>query len=219
MTSFDRINQLARDTPWAHGAVLAYASFGVGLFAALLVAGWWHARGRDARTMAAALWAGAATLLAVALNQPLVAAFHEPRPYSVRTDILVLAQRSGDLSFPSDHAVMAGAAAAGLWLVSRRLGAVAVAAALLMAFARVYIGAHDPRDVLAGLLVGVLVTVTGWWLLHSPLVGAIEGARRGPLRPLLASSHGELSGSARAGRSGRRGAREQPAADRSRPGR
>jgi len=49
--TFDRINELARDTPWAHGAVLAYADFGVVLFAAVLVAGWWTARGCDARTM------------------------------------------------------------------------------------------------------------------------------------------------------------------------
>lgn len=192
--TFDVINQLARDTPWAHGAVLVYASFGVVLFAALLVAGWWTARARDARTMAAALWAGAATLLAVALNQPLVAAVHEPRPSTVRTDILVLAQRSADPSFPSDHAVMAGAVAAGLWLVSRRLGAVAATAALLMAFARVYIGAHYPRDVLAGLAVGALVTVVGWSLLHRPLVGAVERARRGPLRPLVASAEGAVLG-------------------------
>lgn len=173
MTVFDGINQLARHTPWAHGAVLAYASFGVVLFAALL---------------------------ALALNQPLVATFHEPRPYTGRTDILVLAQRSADLSFPSDHAVMAGAVAAGMWLVSQRLGAVASTAALLMAFARVYIGAHYPRDVLAGLLVGALVTVVGWPLLHRPLLAAVERARRGPLRPLVASSHAELTGGVRTGR-------------------
>lgn len=179
----------------------AYATFGVVLFAALLAAGWWTARGRDTRTTAAAIWAGAATLLAVALNQPLVAAVHEPRPDTDRNDILVLAQRSGDLSFPSDPAVMAGAVAAGLWLVSRRLGAVAATAALLMAFARVYIGAHYPRGVLAGLFVGVLVTVAGWWLLHQLLVGTVEWARRGPFRPRVASSHGKLTGGSRAGRS------------------
>ena len=53
------------------------------LFGALLVAGWWLARGRGPQVMAAALWAGAATLLAVALNQPLVHGFDEARPYSV----------------------------------------------------------------------------------------------------------------------------------------
>jgi membrane-associated phospholipid phosphatase len=135
---FTEINELARDTGWLHAPLLDYASYGVVLFALLLLAGWWVARGRGPRTMAAALWAGAGTLVAVALNQPLVNGFHEARPYTDHRHILVLATRSADYSFPSDHAVMAGAVAAGLWLLDRRLGAVATLAALVMAFARVY---------------------------------------------------------------------------------
>jgi len=44
----------------------------------------------------------------------------------------VLVARSTDFSFPSDHAVMAGAVAAGVWLVDRRLGLLTTIAALLM---------------------------------------------------------------------------------------
>jgi undecaprenyl-diphosphatase len=64
---------------------------------------------------------------------------------------------------------MAGAAAAGLWLVSRALGGLATIAALVMAFSRVYIAAHYPWDVAVGLLVGALVTLLGWVLLRTPL--------------------------------------------------
>ena len=128
---FGAINEWAQDTPWLHGAVLGFASYGVVLFGALLVAGWWLARGRGPQAMAAAIWAGAATLLAVALNQPLVHGFDESRPYTALPHLLVLAHRSADGSFPSDHAVMAGAVAGGLWLVSHRLGAVATVAALV----------------------------------------------------------------------------------------
>jgi membrane-associated phospholipid phosphatase len=85
-----------------------------------------------------------ATLLAVAVNQPIVAAVHEARPYTTHPGILVLAHRSTDFSFPSDHAVMAGAVAAGLWFVSRRLGVAATVAAVAMAYSRVYIAAHYP---------------------------------------------------------------------------
>ena len=46
------------------------------------------------------------------------------------------------------------AMAAGLFLVSWRLGAVASVFAVLMAFARVYVGVHFPQDVMAGLAVG-----------------------------------------------------------------
>jgi hypothetical protein len=55
-------------------------------------------------------------------------------PFSLLT-VLVLATRSADFSFPSDHAVMAGAVAVGLVFVSRRLAAIAGVAALAMAFA------------------------------------------------------------------------------------
>ncbi|MGZ4444528.1 MAG: phosphatase PAP2 family protein [Nocardioidaceae bacterium] len=182
---FRDANDLARDTGWLHGTGLAYATYGVVLFGALLIAGWWSARDRGPRAVAAAIWAGAATLLAVAANQPLVSDFHEARPYTANPHILVLAHRSADFSFPSDHAVMAGAAAAGLWLVSRRLGAIAVAAALLMAASRVYIAAHYPHDVLVGLAFGALVALLGWLVLHRPLTYVVERVAATPLRPLV----------------------------------
>jgi membrane-associated phospholipid phosphatase len=157
---FIQINQFAEATGWLHPIMSGYAAYGIVVFAALLAGGWWTAR-RTAcpRTMAAALLAGASTLLAVAVNQPIVALVHEPRPYVTHPGILVLAQRSTDPAFPSDHAVMAGAAAAGLWYVSGRLGLLATVAALVMGVARVYIAAHYPADVVAGLLLGAAIAV------------------------------------------------------------
>jgi hypothetical protein len=49
------VNGFARATPWLHGFVLGYADYGVVLFVALLVAGWWSAR-RNGEGMSAALW-------------------------------------------------------------------------------------------------------------------------------------------------------------------
>src|SRR5947209_8794721 len=150
---FGQVNEFAQGTPWLRPFVLAYANFGVALFAFLLVAAWWAARRvGDPRRVAAVLCAGAATLLAVAVNQPIVDAVRERRPYLTHPHILVLAHRSTDFSFPSDHAVMAGAATVGLLFASRRLAALAGVAALLMAFARVYIAAHYPGAVAARLL-------------------------------------------------------------------
>ena len=184
---FRDVNEFARDTGWLHGAVLGYAQYGVLLFGALLVVGWWYARGRGARTVAAALWAGAATLVAVAVNQPLVHGFNEARPYTATPHLLVLAHRSADASFPSDHAVMAGAVAAGLWLVSWRLGVLAAAAALLMAASRVYIAAHYPHDVVAGLLLGAAIALLGWLLVRRPLTALVERLAGGPLRVAVAA--------------------------------
>ena len=173
-------NDLARHTGWLHGAILGYATYGLVLFAGLMMAALLIRRTGGDRGLAAAGWSALATLIAVGLNQPLVAAFGEPRPYTAHRGLLVLASRSSDGSFPSDHAVMAGAAAAGLWLASRALGAIAAAAAVLMAFSRVYIAAHYPWDVVAGLAFGALVAVVGWLLLRRPLVAVTAWLRRQP---------------------------------------
>jgi undecaprenyl-diphosphatase len=174
---FQAVNRFAQATPWLHAVISGYAAYGVALFAGLLLAGWWTARrsGAPAR-MAAAIAAGIAVPLAVGFNQPLVVAFGSPRPYTAHPDLLILAHRSTDPSFPSDHAVMAGATAIGVWFVSRRLGTIAGIAALLMAASRVYIGAHYPSDVFAGLLLGAgvaAVTAARRPTRHHP--GVVEG--------------------------------------------
>jgi membrane-associated phospholipid phosphatase len=173
-------NTLARRTGWLHAPFVDYAKYGVVLFAVLLVAGLLLARTREARLLAAAAWACLAPILAVAVNQPVGHLFHEARPYATHPQLLVLASRTTDFSFPSDHAVMAGATAAGLLLVSLRLGLLAIAAALLLAFARVYISAHYPWDVLAGLAFGAAVALLGWLLLRHPLTALARRLRRLP---------------------------------------
>ena len=177
---FLRVNDVARSSAWLHGPATAYAKYGVVLFAGLLLLGVWRRRGAAAVELAAAVWAGLATLLAVAVNQPVAALVAEPRPYAVHPAALVLVDRSSDWSFPSDHSVMAGAAAVGLFLVSRRLGAVAAVAALLMAITRVYVGAHFPLDVVAGLCLGGLVSGFGWLLVRRPLTRVVGTARSLP---------------------------------------
>jgi undecaprenyl-diphosphatase len=101
---------------------------------------------------------------------------------------LVLVDRSPDPAFPSDHAVMAGAVAAGLWLVSRRLGIAAAVAALLMAFTRVYVGAHWPGDVAVGLAFGAAVVVIGHLLSRWPLTWGVTTLTGTRLRPLLTAT-------------------------------
>ena len=188
-TLFLDVNTFARHTPWLHLVMTGYAAYGVVLFAGLLLAGWWIARRSGTATaMAAALWAPLGMLLAVGVNQPIVADVGEARPYSTLPHILVLATRSTDPSFPSDHATMAGAVTVGLFLVSRRLGALTAIAAILMAFARVYIGAHYPQDVLAGLALGALVTLVGYLLVRRALAVLVQRLQDTRLRPLFTAA-------------------------------
>lgn len=192
---FLAVNAFARHTPWLHAVVLGYANYGVVLFAVLLLLGLLEGRHRSSRTLAASGWAAVGTMLAVAVNQPVGHIFAEARPYTVYPHALRLATVSSDFSFPSDHAVMAGAVAAGLFLVSRRLGLVAAVAALLMAFARVYIAAHYPWDVVGGLVLGAGVVLLGWLLLRVPLTALTRWLRRQPgLRAVFAAPPVELPG-------------------------
>jgi membrane-associated phospholipid phosphatase len=189
------VNRLAVHTAWLHGFMRLYAVYGVGLFAVLVLAAWWYARSQadPPRAVAAAIWAAAATVIAVGLNQIIVKAVARPRPYVTLRGVEVLVSRSTDYSFPSDHAVTAGAAVAGLWIVahySRRgarwLASLGTFLALLVAFARVYVGAHYPGDVAAGLLIGAAIAVLGWLAVRNILtlvVGRISGYQ--PLRPFV----------------------------------
>jgi membrane-associated phospholipid phosphatase len=183
---FLHLNSFAKATPWLHAEFRAYAEFGVVLFAAVLVWSWWTARSRsDLWAVSAALWAPAGALLAVGLNQPLGNAVREPRPYTTLQHVEVSVARSSDFSFPSDHAVMAGAVAAGVWLVSRRLGMLTALAAVLMAFTRVYVGAHYPGDVALGLVFGAAVTLIGYLLLRRVLEAVVTRLADTPVRVLL----------------------------------
>lgn len=186
---FRHVNAFARATAWLHVPLRAYAQYGVVLFALLLLWGLWTARGTgDMGKVAAAIWAPVGTLLAVALNQPIVNGVHEARPYTTLPHVLVLVSRSSDYAFPSDHAVMAGAVTAGMFLVSRRLGLLTLLAALLMAFARVYVGAHYPGDVLAGLLFGAVVALAGFLLVRWFLIPLVTALSRTRLRPLVTAT-------------------------------
>lgn len=180
------INGLARHSGWAHGPAVGYANYGAGLFALLalgaLLWAWWH---RDGRAVVAAAWAPLAGLVALAVNQAPVHLLHEARPYAVMPSALVLISRSADPSAPSDHAVLAAAVATALWLAYPRLGALAWGLALLMAFDRVYVGAHYPSDVALGLVEGASVAILGA-LLTRPLLNFTRARLlRSPLAALV----------------------------------
>ncbi|ADU49391.1 phosphatase PAP2 family protein [Intrasporangium calvum] len=182
---FLEINGFAQRTAWLHAPLAMYAKFGILFFAGLLVAGWWAARRRGIARMVALVCAGLGTVVAVAVNQPLVQLFHEARPYTHLHQILVLAQPSVDFGFPSDHGTMAGAVTAGLFLVDPLLGSVSLLLALLMAFSRVYIAAHYPSDVVAGLLLGAAVVLLGHLVVRKPLTQLMKRMARSRLQPLV----------------------------------
>jgi undecaprenyl-diphosphatase len=183
---FRWVNRLANRTGWAHGVLTAYAKYGIALFAILLVVAYLDARQHnDLRGVAGTVLTAAMTLVALGVAQVIGGAIDRARPYDAMTGVHTLVDKTTDFSFPSDHATVAGAVAMGLLLINRRWGIVAVIAAGVMAFTRVYVGAHYPGDVVAGLALGALVTAVGYFILLSLLTRFADRLTHTPLRVLL----------------------------------
>jgi membrane-associated phospholipid phosphatase len=183
---FRWINRLALHTSWAHSFFIAYAKYGVVLFALMLLGSYLDGRHRNELSIVAgSVWAGGAALVALGIGQLIGGAIDRARPYEAMVGVQVLVDKTTDFSFPSDHATTAGAVAAGLFLANRRWGIVAVGLALLMAFTRVYVGAHYPSDVIAGLALGAAVAAAGHKLLVPTLARVAKRLTQTPLKPLL----------------------------------
>lgn len=183
------VNDLARATPWAHAVMTAYAVWaGLVLLVGLLLGGWlWGRRQPDApRRFATVLLTGVGVVVAVGLNKAMITEiFQRPRPCTTVPHALALVPCTPDNAFPSDHALLAGAFAAGLLLVNRALGTVASVAAVYVAFGRVYIGMHHPGDVAAGLLLGALITVLVVLVLRGATTRFAEVLSRTAIRPVI----------------------------------
>lgn len=186
-TLFLDVNRLSANTGWAHGFMAGYALWG-GLVALAVVwacCGLSARRAGDRRPLAGVLLAGAATVLALALNQIINPVVDRPRPFVTLPHVLQLLPHAADGSFPSDHAMIAGAFAGGLLMVHRRWGILAAVLAVFLAFARVYAGVHYPTDVAAGLLIGAAVAVVLVLCLTAPLARLLDALAGTRLRPLV----------------------------------
>lgn len=186
---FRWINRLANRTGGAHGVLTAYAKYGIALFALLLLATYLDGRRHDdMRAVAGSVWAAGSTLIALGIGQLIGGAIDRARPYEAMTGIHLLVDKTTDFSFPSDHATVVGAVAAGLMFTSRRWGSVAAALAVVMAFARVYVGAHYPGDVLAGLALGAAVAAVGRLVVVPQLIRLARWLSRTAVRPIVTSA-------------------------------
>ena len=152
------INSFAGQTPLVDPAMVVITQVGVPFIVILVVLQWWS--GQDRRHVRhAAICAGLAFLLGLAINQGILLFIHRVRPYDAGVTHLLIA-KSADWSFPSDHATasMSVAMSFALQNLPRRTLAL-FGMALLLCLSRIYVGTHYFTDVVGGTATGIVAAI------------------------------------------------------------
>ncbi|MFF7634442.1 phosphatase PAP2 family protein [Kitasatospora sp. NPDC008050] len=170
---------------WLDQVIKTWSALGLGLFAVFMIGAWWQARRADSVVMARVLASPLIVVVAYLVNSVLKSMVDEVRPCQQLPSTVTLetCPAPGDWSFPSNHSVIAFAAAVALWFAFRRLGWVALLFAALMAASRVWVGVHYPHDVVVGALVGTVAALVLAPLARraAPLVDKLRGGALGPV--------------------------------------
>ena len=121
----------------------------------------WRSRRLERRrgAVAGTISAGIALLLVV----PISSLVDRTRPFVAHPGVAHrLIAHASDAGFPSDHATGGFALAVAMLLFEPLLGVVLLVLAVIVIFARVYVGVHYPGDVLAGAALGTAVALLLW---------------------------------------------------------
>jgi undecaprenyl-diphosphatase len=185
---FARVNAAAGTSGWRLEGATDLAQALVYLVPAALL-GFWFAGGTARRQAAVSALAAASGALLV--NQLIALAWYRPRPFAAGIGRAFL-QHVADSSFPSDHVTVL--AATGFALLSARAalgrasGAALLAAALVVGWARVYLGLHYPGDIVVALAVAGLAAAATRSRVGRSLCAALTSAGERIHRRLFANA-------------------------------
>ena len=173
------INHLAGHVPIAD-TLMAFIATDLVFILVLAAAVWWFLPRRRDVAKHAALAAAFAVICGQALNLLIGHLVYVPRPF-IAHHVLLLVNAAHDSSFPSDHATAAFSIAATALLRTMPGRYLFLLGAVLIAFARVYVGAHYPVDVVTGAALGsawavIILALDGY--LVTPYRLAVTVARR-----------------------------------------
>ena len=150
------INQFVFEHDWLGRALAVFETWAVPVLAIATFGLWLFARpGGQRKWKLASASALASAAVALLLAQVIAKIWPRDRPFATHPDAHVWGSRSHDPSYPSDHASAAFGIAFAVFLFDRVVGSIFIAAATLISLGRVFVGAHYPADVLAGMLVGL----------------------------------------------------------------
>lgn len=91
--------------------------------------------------------------------------WNAPRPYEKFGISPALKKETKGKSFPSRHVFSVFVIAVTAYYLYPAAGAALAAAGIVMALLRVLLGVHEPRDVAAGALVGIVSGLIGYYLI------------------------------------------------------
>jgi membrane-associated phospholipid phosphatase len=110
--------------------------------------------------VALAIQAVVSLAVAVVLVKLAGAVHADPRPFVVDPSIKPLFAHPADNGFPSDHTALAATVALLVMTYRKGLGAVLLAASIMLGAARMAAQVHHGQDIVAGLLIAVLAVGT-----------------------------------------------------------
>ena len=106
----------------------------------------------------AALVLAALLLSHIFANIIIKPAVSRPRPFIKYPQFTALTAPPAEFSFPSGHSTSSFAAAYFIGRADKKLGTAAYTAAVLIALSRIYLFVHFPSDIIAGAVLGTLIS-------------------------------------------------------------
>jgi undecaprenyl-diphosphatase len=160
---FEQINQFAGKWAFLDNLGIFMAEYS-GYFLILLLLNFLFLRNKKKYSIMIFQAFVAGVLARLVITNIIRTIYYRPRPF-IDHQVNLLLEHSAEGSFPSGHAAFFFAISAIVYFFNKKAGIFFFVISFLMGIARVFVGIHYPRDILAGIFVGVFSA----WLVNKYL--------------------------------------------------